>query len=432
MNAIQSWVEKICFKKQSKNQRDSLGNLPLELIYMILEYAGNLSVSCLNKQYKTLQNTVTVDLWISTERELSKNFTLSSYLELASKKSPREKFKNLYLTILDDLKSMKIARDFGSSIFSPHFYLKATERIGTIEYFKNFGENREFFMRVNQVLNPAQEELVFSTNRSVLNVEFQYCIRESASLTRISLFNSRLQIIPPDLFQNCLFLRHITLKTPSLKKVPGNLFERLGRLETVELNVPEIRPSLFRQTSLLRSVKINGDNLKVIPEDLFSNCPSLECVTISGDSIQKIPSSLFKQNSHLESVYISGKKISELPRHLFEHNPQLYFVTIHDTSIQKIPAHIFRNMPFLREIDLTRNKIVHLPPRLLSNCPRLDSVYLANNQIKKIPADLIEDCPQLEIVSLVGNPLPLPVIHRYASFNRKGEPLDSFYWVYSP
>ncbi|XP_004673865.1 PREDICTED: leucine-rich repeat transmembrane protein FLRT1-like [Condylura cristata] len=377
---------KSLYISHSKIQHLQLSNFTkmLALEDFILLASGTESVE--NDTFKTLSNLKTLELWKNKLRQVPS--TLPASLQVLKLND-----NSIYVLHESDFEGLK--------------KLKILEL-----------KNNLISSLAPRTLTPlvSLQSLVLDDN----NIEYIAGPLTLPQLTRMSMENNKLHLIPANFFAFLQSLQFLSFSGNSLTKIPNNLPKSLLslKMERNQLKVVRFRDMkhlenlshLYLSKNALASIdgaqllanlttlELSQNQLQMLPLRLPTRLQKLD---ISNNLIQRVTVQDFQDLRDLKHLFLDNNIVSVFEAGALQRCSQLSNLALEQNLLLSIPLRLPRT---LARLDLKGNAIRDIAERELKDLKQLQVLNLRNNKISALDLKALEGLPRLRHLYLDGNP----------------------------
>lgn len=223
----------------------------------------------------------------------------------------------------------------------------------------------------NSVEIKSGEDIVLSAENSTEN-----------SIETVDFKSSKLQSIPPQLFETFVNLK--------------NLWIVGHKLETIE-------PNTFENATSLKNLYLNYHEMKNLERDSFEGANNLSMMHICCGALMEINSSAFNGLTELEILILGRNKIQSIEPGTFDVLVKLSKLYLDYNQIEKLHPDTFKQVVNLHWIKLNGNRLEVLPKNLFINNGKLDTIELQDNRLGLVPSDIFSHLTNLNQLFLSSN-----------------------------
>jgi Leucine-rich repeat (LRR) protein len=411
-----------------------LKKMPTELVEKVLQMAGDLGASRVNRAFRDINRVECNDSW----SELVKAPGVAPYLnEMAPNLTDFQKTRALFekmtgeLAILDPEALAELnPRD---RILDPTLYVAIVQKIREINDLSlerawpkmraRLGRDLEQNERENLPPNgtsanelriwlnlPDNQPLILNiTSLDLKGVNLLVVppeIKNFTELRRLNVSANKIKGINPFAFADLTHLKKIDFTSNDLRKIPETLFSTCNRLKDADFRknkLTHLPQFLFAGCPDLEIVNFRDNQLVAIPEELFSGSPKISNVCFTANTLTRLPPALFVGCRELESVEFNDNFLTEIPSKLFKNCRLLLEVFFRENQLFEIEGDLFEFNGWLAAADFGDNLLETIPKSLFSKCHRLRGAYLDQNEISSIGCDWFLECLGLQRLDFRGN-----------------------------
>ncbi|KAJ8390383.1 hypothetical protein AAFF_G00107770 [Aldrovandia affinis] len=287
-------------------------------------------------------------------------------------------------------------------------------------------------------LNPSDFEGFAETLRN-LNVSHSGITEVSngtfdktRGLILLSLRETRLTGLPPQLFKHLRHLVRLLLDGNEITGVTRESFRGLGQLKSLDLSrnaLADIQAGSFDDLLKLEQLSLQGNRIKRLPADLFSNLLKLKVLYLSRNELSALPAGIFDNLEALTKLSLFSNRLEGLPFGLFGPMPleelwlydnrltsleddvfrgltRLRLLVLSRNRISDVSVGAFRGLAALREVSLHTNRLSGLQEGTFGGLTALVNVSLKHNRLRSLPGKLLHGLPALRLLNLHNNSLP--------------------------
>ena len=245
------------------------------------------------------------------------------------------------------------------------------------------------------VLFPSGKEGEYTTlptTKTIKRRAFYY----AAKVTKVN-FNSNLEEIEGDAFQQTTSLRELAFEAPSKLKKIGTFAFTGSKIETLNLpaSVETVDWSAFSSSGLKKVTVADGSQLKTIGKGAFTGCKNLEEFTFNGTTtLETIKADAFNGDSKLKSFTVPDK-VTTLERGAFNGTSAMETVTFKEpASITTIGEGAFQGASALKRIELPET-VTEIKKDAFNTCTSLQEIVIPKN-VNHIDPTGFQECASLE------------------------------------
>nr|XP_006205760.1 nephrocan isoform X2 [Vicugna pacos] len=252
------------------------------------------------------------------------------------------------------------------------------------------------------------------------NIESVAGALELPHLTRMSMENNQLHLIPAGFFTSLQSLQFLSFSSNFLTKVPINLPKSLLSLKMERNRLKVIRfrdmkhlenlSHLYLSENLLSSIdgaqlltnlttlELSQNQLPTLPLRLPARLQKLD---ISNNLIQRVTAQDFQDLQELKHLFLDNNTVSLFEAGALQRCSQLSNLALEQNLLLSIPL---RLPGTLARLDLKGNAIRDIAERELKDLKQLQVLNLRNNKISALDLRALEVLPRLRHLYLDGNP----------------------------
>lgn len=194
------------------------------------------------------------------------------------------------------------------------------------------------------------------------------------NITNLQLYANELKAIPANVFINLTKLHTLSLAQNNITLIDRNAFTGLYDLMLLDLADNQLRSleeNVFRSLIKLHDLRLTSNKLEVIDPDLFSKTTSLHSLYLNYNAIIAIEKQSFWSLKDLKTIDISYNPLSEVD---FSHLLKIRVISVNNASLSS-----FTIPESLRELIASNNKISRL---FVPEFTLLSTLNLYNNSFK--------------------------------------------------
>ncbi|MEW6055008.1 MAG: leucine-rich repeat domain-containing protein [Bdellovibrionota bacterium] len=166
--------------------------------------------------------------------------------------------------------------------------------------------------------------------------------------------------------------------------LPSGIFSGLDKLETLTIEDSKlsiIPDDMFSKLENLKWLVFERNHIRKVSERAFSGMPKLEMLAMQLNRIGLLPHRLFPDTSFVATVSLYGNEISRLPEGFFTGLPRLKELLLTRNKLKRLPDKLFVGLTALLTLDLEKNLLKTIPAQILTDLPNLRRINLDQNPI---------------------------------------------------
>ncbi|KAL7011481.1 hypothetical protein ACKWTF_014277 [Chironomus riparius] len=128
-------------------------------------------------------------------------------------------------------------------------------------------------------------------------------------------FNSKLRILPKNLFSGLEELQLLDLSYNIIDHLPNGIFEDNNDLKELNLeanNIADLETGLFEKLTNLKILKINDNQISDLSPDIFANLANLKTLHLQSNKLTIIHADAFPQQANIDMVALNKNKINAI------------------------------------------------------------------------------------------------------------------------
>lgn len=240
---------------------------------------------------------------------------------------------------------------------------------------------KSFTCKENDNSNLCTITDVAAQDNSVLVVSGYYDYYRRATITQLTILNSKMDEIPPISSQSSLSLIYLSCVGCGLTDITKHSFTSLSQL--VSLNISfgsyqKLQKNVFSQLPSLAHLNVSHGAIAEIDDAAFFNLRKLQNLDLSHNNISKITSNMF---TSLESVWLldlSDNYIEILDNGLFVNNTKLHYLDLTHNHISQVVGRLFNPQSVVYGVNISYNQLTTF------NTENMENVWIHDNKIKQL------------------------------------------------
>nr|XP_031841954.1 relaxin receptor 1-like isoform X1 [Nomia melanderi] len=271
-----------------------------------------------------------------------------------------------------------------------------------------FGLNREI------VMEPVREYVCEVTDIP-LRCEYVQCRASchgyseipsnlSSKTTVIHIYNSSIERIPTNVFEQYRELRILYLDGINIHEIEIGAFANLTQLVWLIIDTNKISallPGYFTDLINLESLKANKNRITVADLTDFNGSSTLSFINLSENQLTsdtlKLP-----YLPALSEILLDENKFETIPSSLFDGCPALTLLSMQKSVIKTIKEDTFRNLEQLEELNLAFNEITSVPTNVFRPLKNLTRLELGYNHLHNLQMAVLRPLTKLRSLDLEG------------------------------